>query len=141
MTPKFLTNGEAQKRIAELEAQVKAATSSPVRNIADDEALVAQMKSDRLKREAAKGASNAAPANPAAVAVQARLEAGKAALAAAEAKVRAKQAVAAIQPAATVTAAEFAAQIAPPTMARSEWQKLDPAARSEWFRRGGKLSA
>jgi hypothetical protein len=106
MTPKFLTNGEAQKRIAELESQLKASTAggatNSARDIDSDEAILALMKSDRLKREAAKGASNSAQptASAAAVAVRARLDAAKATFAAAEAKATARKAAAALQPAA-----------------------------------------
>jgi hypothetical protein len=53
------------------------------------------------------------------------------------AKATAKTAAAALT--GTVTAEQFKASIAKPTMTRAEWQKLDHRERAEWFRNGGKL--
>ena len=70
-------------------------------------------------------------------AITARLEASKAAVAASTAKLKAQQAVAAIQPAATVTAAEF--ETKPLRMSRAEFNKLTPADKSRFSTTGGKL--
>ena len=70
-------------------------------------------------------------------AVQARLDAGRAKFAAVEAQQRAKAAAAAIQPAATVTAAEF--ETKPLRMSRAEFNKLTPADKSRFSTTGGKL--
>lgn len=94
MTPKFLTNREAQKRIAELEALV--AKGPGPTNAAPDPASRAKV----------------------ALALQAKTDAAKAALAAAEAKARAKSAVEALKPAAL--AVQMAAAPIPPGLSPSE---------------------
>ena len=43
------------------------------------------------------------------------------------------------KPAANMTAEQWKAQNAPPTLTRSEWQKLDGGDRAKFFRNGGKL--
>ena len=73
-----------------------------------------------------------------ALALQAKVDAGKAALAAAEAKVTARKAAAAVQPALT-TAKEFAAP--PLRMSRTEFSKLSPADKSRFAKLGGKITA
>ena len=111
MTPKFLTNPEAQKRIAELEALVAKGKPAP---------------------------TNSAPMHraPVAAALQARLDAGKAKFAAAEAQARAKAAAAVVAPGLT-TAAQFAAP--PLRMSREEFRKLSAPARARFVREGGRI--
>ena len=43
------------------------------------------------------------------------------------------------KPAANMTAEQWKAQNAPPTLTRAEWQKLDGGDRAKFFRNGGKL--
>ena len=71
-----------------------------------------------------------------ALALQAKVDAGKAALAAAEARAQAKIAAAAVQPGLT-TAKEFAGE--PKRMTREEFRKLSAPDRARFVREGGKL--
>lgn len=58
---------------------------------------------------------------------------------AATAPVSAKAAAPAAKPAANLTAEQWRAQNAPPTLNRAEWQKLDAGDRGKFFQKGGKL--
>jgi hypothetical protein len=113
MKPKFLTNPEAQKRIAELESVIAKCGGSHPQNAAPDPASRAKI----------------------ADAVAAKLAAAKASAA----KLKAQQAVAAIAPAATLTAESFRRSIARPTMTRPEFEKLTQPERNTYIRNGGKL--
>lgn len=101
-----------------------------------------QFRSLIAKRKAATGTvMNAAP-HPSsratvALALQAKVDAGKAALAAAEARAQAKIAAAAVQPGLT-TAKEFAGE--PKRMTREEFRKLSAPDRARFVREGGKLA-
>ena len=150
---KFFTVNERKTRIAELCAEITAAGGTAPTNCdgfktsQEAKAEIAQLESIlaecRAKKAAAKPGA-AAPliaclADKTAVreAITARLEASKAAVAASTAKLKAQQAVAAIQPAATVTAAEF--ETKPLRMSRAEFNKLTPADKSRFSTTGGKL--
>jgi hypothetical protein len=117
MKPKFLTNPEAQKRIAELESVIAKCGGSHPQNAAPDPASRAKI----------------------ADAVAAKLAAAKASALASTTKLKAQQAVAAIAPAATLTATAFRQSIAGPTMMRSEFQKLTQPERNAYIKSGGKL--
>ena len=56
-----------------------------------------------------------------------------------KAKIAATSKPAPAKPAANMTAEQWKAQNAPPTLTRSEWQKLDGGDRAKFFRNGGKL--
>ncbi|RYD64467.1 MAG: hypothetical protein EOP83_09695 [Verrucomicrobiaceae bacterium] len=105
-------------------------------NSADAEKLVAQMKSDREAREAARAGARPAPTpetKPAAITTPT------------PAAKPATVAPATIKPAlpagSAMTAAQFRASVAKPTMTRAEFEKLSHPERNEFFRAGGKLSA
>ena len=55
------------------------------------------------------------------------------------ATLKARLASAPAKPAANMTAEQWKAQNAPPTLTRAEWQKLDGGDRAKFFRNGGKL--
>lgn len=89
-----------------------------------------------FRRLSAKRKGTITNSAPIAAALQARLDAGKAALAAAEAQATARKAAAAVQPALT-TAAEF--EGSPLRMTRTEFSKLSAANRARFVREGGKI--
>ena len=56
-----------------------------------------------------------------------------------KAKIAATSKPAPAKPATNMTAEQWKAQNAPPTLTRAEWQKLDGGDRAKFFRNGGKL--